>query len=113
METPKYLQVLWNYKWLLLFGAIVAAIAAFFSGFAIVNGAVVSRAQQTWSAATTMLITSDSAHLFEAELPGVPLQQGVTPPQFTNLSETALVYAYIIASDEIQKTVEASVGALD
>jgi hypothetical protein len=113
METPKYLQVLWNYKWLLIFGAVVAAIAAFFSGFAIVNGGIVSRAQQTWSASTTMLLTSESAHLFEAELPGVPVQQGVTEPQFTNLSENALVYAYIISSDAIKKDVEAAVGTLD
>ena len=41
-----------------------------------VNGGLVPRAQQTWSAATTMLLTSESAALFEAELPGVPLQAG-------------------------------------
>ena len=113
METPKYLQVLWNYKWLLLFGVVVAAVAAVFAGFTYVNGQLVPRAAQTWSASTEMLVTSDSAALFQAEVPGVPVQPGVTEPQFAKLSENALIYAYILAGDEIQEKVEASVGTLD
>ena len=113
METPKYLQVLWGYKWLLLFGAIVAGAAAFFAGFTIQNGEVVSRAEQTWDASTTMLITSDSDPIYQAEIPGVPLEQGVSAPQYNDLAESALIYAYIIASDEIQTQVEAQIGTLD
>jgi len=113
METPKYLQVLWGYKWLLLFGAIVAGAAAFFAGFSIQNGEVVSRAEQTWDASTTMLITSDSDPIYQAEIPGVPLEQGVSAPQYNDLAESALIYAYIIASDEIQTQVEAQIGTLD
>jgi hypothetical protein len=113
METPKYLQVLWNYKWVLVFGALVAAVAAFFAGFAIVNGQVVSRAQQTWSAATTMLVTSPADRLYQAEVPGVPIQQGTSDPQVIDLASTALVYAYILSGDMIQDAVEAEIGPLD
>ncbi|MDR7112911.1 hypothetical protein J2X03_002808 [Microbacterium trichothecenolyticum] len=113
METPKYLQVLWNYKWVLAFGALVAAVAAFFAGFAIVDGQVVSRAQQTWSAATTMLLTSESDRLYQAQVPGVPIEQGTSDPQVIDMSSTALVYAYILSSDIIQDAVEAEIGPLD
>ncbi|MEV4687270.1 hypothetical protein [Microbacterium sp. LWH3-1.2] len=113
METPKYLQVLWNYKWVLMFGALVAAVAAFFAGFAIVDGQVVSRAQQTWSAATTMLVTSPADRLYQAEVPGVPIQQGTSEPQVIDLASTALVYAYILSGDMIQDAVEAEIGPLD
>lgn len=113
METPKYLQVLWNYKWLLVFGALVAAVAAFFAGFAIVEGQVVSRAQQTWTAATTMLLTSESDRLYQSQVPGVPIEQGTSDPQVIDMASTALVYAYILSSDMIQDTVEAEIGPLD
>ncbi|MFK4808267.1 hypothetical protein ACI3KX_20570 [Microbacterium sp. ZW CA_36] len=113
METPKYLQVLWNYKWVLAFGALVAAVAAFFAGFAIVEGQVVSRAQQTWTAATTMLLTSESDRLYQSQVPGVPIEQGTSDPQVIDMSSTALVYAYILSSDMIQDTVEAEIGPLD
>jgi hypothetical protein len=113
METPKYLQVLWNYKWVLAFGALVAAVAAFFAGFAIVEGQVVSRAQQTWSAATTMLLTSPADRLYQAEVPGVPIQEGTSDPQVIDMASTALVYAYILSSDVIQDAVEAEIGPLD
>jgi hypothetical protein len=113
METPKYLQVLWNYKWVLAFGALVAAVAAFFAGFAIVEGQVVSRAQQTWTAATTMLLTSESDRLYQSQVPGVPIEQGTSDPQVIDMASTALVYAYILSSDMIQDTVEAEIGPLD
>ncbi|KAF2413416.1 hypothetical protein B1729_09855 [Microbacterium sp. B35-04] len=113
METPKYLQVLWNYKWVLAFGALVAAVAAFFAGFAIVEGQVVSRAQQTWTAATTMLLTSESDRLYQSQVPGVPIEQGTSDPQVIDMSSIALVYAYILSSDMIQDTVEAEIGPLD
>lgn len=113
MDTPSYLQILWRYKWFLLFGAVVAAAAAFLAGFTLQNGQLVTRAQQTFSATTTMLVTSENARLFQAEAPGVPLQEGVSEPQIANLAESALIYAYIISGDYIQGEVEATTGALD
>ncbi|MEZ3159178.1 hypothetical protein AB1K54_01385 [Microbacterium sp. BWT-B31] len=113
MDTPKYLQTLWQYKWLLLFGAIVAAVAAFFAGFAIQNGQVVSRAETTYSAATTMLVTSPNDTLYQAEVPGMPVQEGMTQPQEIDLAQNALLYAYLISSDTILQDVEAAIGPLD
>ena len=86
METPKYLQTLWSYKWLLAFGLIVAIIAAFFAGFTITNGQVESRAVKTFSAGTTVLVTSPSDTLYQAQVPGQPVEQGVTAPQELDLA---------------------------
>ena len=78
METPKYLQTLWSYKWLLAFGLVVAIAAAFFAGFTITNGQVESRAVKSYTAGTTVLVTSPSDTLYQAQLPAQTVEQGVT-----------------------------------
>lgn len=113
METPKYLQVLWNYKWLLAFGLLVAIVAGFFAGFAIVNGQVESRAVRSFSAGTTVLVTSPSDTLYQAQVPGREIQEGVTAPEPLDLSQSAQIYAYIVTGARIRDAVEAEVGALD
>lgn len=113
METPKYLQVLWNYKWLLAFGLLVAIIAGFFAGFAIVNGQVESRAVRSFSAGTTVLVTSPSDTLYQAQVPGREIQEGITAPEPLDLSQSAQIYAYIVTGARIRDAVEAEVGALD
>ena len=113
METPKYLQTLWSYKWLLAFGLIVAIIAAFFAGFTITNGQVESRAVKTFSAGTTVLVTSPSDTLYQAQVPGQPVEEGVTAPQELDLANAAQIYAYLVAGETIKDQVESQVGALD
>ncbi|WP_431801932.1 hypothetical protein [Microbacterium sp. bgisy203] len=113
METPKYLQTLWAYKWLLLFGAVVAAAAAFFAGFQIQDGQVVSRTAKTYSAATTMLVTSPTQSMYQSETQAETVPEGGTPPVNADLAQSALLYAYMITGDEIRSEVEASVGPLD
>ena len=113
METPKYLQTLWSYKWLLAFGLIVAIIAAFFAGFTITNGQIESRAVKTFSAGTTVLVTSPSDTLYQAQVPGQPVEQGVTAPQELDLANAAQIYAYLVAGETIKDQVESQVGALD
>lgn len=113
METPKYLQTLWAYKWLLLFGAVVAAAAAFFAGFQIQDGQLVSRAAKTYSAATTMLVTSPTQSMYQSEIQGQSVPEGDTPPVNVDLAQSALLYAYMITGDEIRGDVEAAVGPLD
>ena len=81
METPKYLQTLWSYKWLLAFGLIVAIIAAFFAGFTITNGQVESRAVKSYTAGTTVLVTSPTDTLYQAQIPSQPIEQGVSAPE--------------------------------
>lgn len=113
METPKYLQVLWNYKWLLAFGLLVAIVAGFFAGFAIVNGQVESRAVRSFTAGTTVLVTSPSDTLYQSQVPGREIQEGVTAPEPLDLSQSAQIYAYIVTGARIRDAVEAEVGALD
>ena len=113
METPKYLQTLWSYKWLLAFGLLVAIVAAFFAGFSITNGQVESRAVKTFSAGTTVLVTSPSDTLYQAQIPGQPVDPSVTAPEPLDLAEAAQIYAYLVAGQIIEDEVVAGVGALD
>ncbi|KRE25931.1 hypothetical protein [Agromyces sp. Soil535] len=113
METPKYLQTLWSYKWLLAFGVVVAAIAAFFAGFTVTNGQVESRAVKSYTAGTTVLVTSPSDTLYQAQIPGRPIEEGVTPAEPLDLSASAQIYAYIVSGARIRDHVESEVGQLD
>lgn len=113
METPKYLQTLWSYKWLLAFGLIVAIIAAFFAGFSITNGQIESRAVKTFSAGTTVLVTSPTDTLYQAQVPGQPVDPTITPPQQLDLAGAAQIYAYVVAGQTIEDQVVAEVGSLD
>ena len=110
MEVPKYLQILWSYKWLLLVGLVVAVIAAFLAGYTWRDGAIESRATSTYSASTTVLVGSDNQPLYQAEIPGQPIQEGTTAPVQQDLTSTAVVYAYLISGTEIQSAVEEIIG---
>jgi len=113
METPKYLQTLWSYKWLLAFGLVVAVVAGFFAGFTIVNGQVESRAVKSYSASTTVLVTSPGDTLYQAKLPERQIQEGVIPPEPLDLSQSTQIYAYIVTGAGILESVETAVGPLD
>ena len=113
METPKYLQTLWSYKWLLAFGLIVGIVAAFFAGFSITNGQIESRAVKTFSAGTTVLVTSPTDTLYQAQVPGQPVDPTITAPQQLDLAGAAQIYAYIVAGQTIEDQVVAEVGSLD
>ncbi|MET4157303.1 hypothetical protein [Agromyces sp. PvR057] len=113
METPKYLQTLWSYKWLLAFGLIVAVVAAFFAGFTITNGQVQSRAVQSYTASTTVLVTSPNDTLYQSQVPGQTIEEGVTAPEPLDLAASTQIYAYLVSSEEIISEVEASTGELD
>ena len=113
METPKYLQTLWNYKWLLAFGLVVAIVAAFFAGFTITNGQIESRAVKSYTAGTRVLVTSPTDTLYQAQIPAQPIEEGVTAPEPLDLSAATQIYAYIVSGARIRGEVEAGVGRLD
>ena len=113
METPKYLQTLWSYKWLLAFGLVVAIIAGFFAGFTIAEGEVESRAVKSYAASTTVLVTSPSDGLYQAQLPGREIQEGVTAPEPLDLAQSTQIYAYLVTGAQIRDAVEAEIGPLD
>jgi hypothetical protein len=110
MDTPRYLQILWSYKWLLAVGVVVAALAGLFAGFTISNGQIVSRAEATYTSATTLMLQSEHPTLFQAQIPGQEISQTTTPAQAQNLTDSAVIYAYLASSDEIKKRVEGVVG---
>jgi len=112
MDVPKYLQVLWRSKWFLLVGAVVAAVAAFFAGFTIMDGKVTSRAVQSYTAATTLLISGEADNMYQAVVPGQPLVEGQTQPESVDLTSKAILYAYVISGLEMRAQVEDQVGEL-
>ncbi|MFD4422584.1 hypothetical protein ACFWN7_13930 [Agromyces sp. NPDC058484] len=113
METPKYLQTLWSYKWLLAFGLVVAVVAGFFAGFTIVNGQLESRAVKSFTAGTTVLVTSPSDTLYQAQVPERAIQEGVVPPEPLDLAASTQIYAYLVTGAGIRGAVETAVGPLD
>lgn len=110
MEVPTYLRILWKSKWLLLVGALVAAVAAFFAGFTVNNGDIQPRAEQTYRAGTTVLLNGPDQPLYQAVIPGQEIQEGVTSPENVDLTNRAILYAYLISGQEMRTTVESQIG---
>lgn len=110
MEVPKYLQILWNSKWLLLVGILIAATAGFFAGFKIDSGEIVPRAEQSYVSSTTVMISSQTQPLYQAVIPGQPLVEGQTQPTDVDLTSKAIIYAYLVSGQEMRTTVEDSIG---
>jgi hypothetical protein len=112
MDLPVYLRVLWLYKWLLAVGLILAIVAGFAAGFSLKDGALESRSEKSYSAAATVLVSSKSNPLFQAEIPGQQLTEGVTAPTPVDLSQATVVYAYLVSGSEIRTAVEEQLGEL-
>ncbi|WP_396667308.1 hypothetical protein [Microbacterium sp. R86528] len=110
MDVPRYLQVLWESKWLLIVGAVVAAVVAFFAGFTITDGEVKSRATVEYSAETTLLLSNPTADMFQAVIPGQQLVEGQTQPEQVDLPSKAILFAYILSSSPVQSEVESQIG---
>jgi len=109
MDIPQYLRILWAQKWLLLVGLVVAAIAGMFAGYTITDGTLTSRVTPSYRAASTVLVGSASQPIFQAE---TPVTEGTALPQTRDLTQTAVVYAYLFAGEEIRADVEAQLGPL-
>ena len=112
MEVPKYLQILWNSKWLLLIGLLIAALAGFFAGFKIDNGEVVPRAEQVYTSSNTVLISSQTQPLYTAVIPGQALVEGQTQPTDVDLTSKAILYAYLVSGKDMRASVEGTIGDL-
>lgn len=110
MEVPKYLMILWKSKWLLLVGLVVAVIGGMFAGFTLENGQLVSRTEQTYTARTTVLVDSTTQPLYQAVIPGQQVVEGTTPPTDVDLTQKAILYAYLVSGEQIRTGVENTVG---
>ncbi len=112
METPKYLVILWQSKWLLLVGLVVAVIGGLLAGFTIVNGQLVPRAEQSYTAGTTVIVSSKTQPMYQAVVPGQKLVEGQTLATDVDLASKAILYAYMVSGLDMRKGVESQIGAL-
>jgi hypothetical protein len=112
MEIPRYLQILWQYKWFLALGILISLLVGIAAGYRLEGGQLVSRAESSYSASVTMLLGSERESLFEAEIPGQTIQEGATAPIRRDLAATAVVYAYLVTSTEMRDLIEEQVGEL-
>ena len=120
METPRYLQSLGRQKVLLIVGLVVAVAAGLFAGFTIDDGQVVPRAEKTYTAMTTVNLSGPHPYVFQTEIPAAsaevpegtdqPLISGEAQP--IDLTDSAVLLAYLAASDQTIGMVEDELGPL-
>ena len=112
MEIPRYLQVLWSYKWLLALGVVLAIVAGAAAGYTLKDGRLEPKGTTTYTASTTVLLTAPTQSLVTAVVPGQSIQDGTTAPQQRDLPSLAVLYAYLITGQENVAAVEAQIGEL-
>lgn len=113
METPRYLIVLWKSKWLLLVGLVVAIAGGMVAGFTVVEGQLVPRSEQTYTASTTVIVSSNTQPMYQAVIPGQTIVEGQTLATDVDLASKAILYAYLVSGLEMRQSVEDEVGTFD
>lgn len=123
MQQPTYLRRLLNQKVLLIIGFVVALVAGLIAGFTINDGQIEPRATRSYMAASTVLLTAPQSDIFQTEIPGVApvIPEGTDPaaalvapePTPVDLSSSAILLAYLAASDEIVDATAAAVGGFE
>ncbi len=120
METPRYLQILARQKILLIVGLVVAIAAGLIAGFTIKDGAVAPRAERTYTAMTTVNLSGPQPYIYQIEVPaqgeaipeGTDQQLIVRESQQIDLTDSAVILAYLAASNQTVDMVEAELGPL-
>src|SRR5690554_699080 len=112
MDVGLFFKAVFRHKFLLVLGILASVGAALFSGFTLEKGTFDLRAEQEYSASTTVMLSNPTQSLFSSELPPRPLIEGQTPGDSRDLSETAVIYAYLVGSDTIRDLVVQQVGPL-
>ena len=125
MQQPTYLRRLLNQKVLLIIGFVIALVAGLIAGFTITDGQIEPRATRTFTASSTVLLTSPQSNLFQTEIPGVTptIPEGTDPatvqglvaaePTPIDLTNSAILLAYLASSDEVKDTVADAVGGFE
>ncbi|MBF0672930.1 MAG: hypothetical protein IR160_10140 [Salinibacterium sp.] len=112
MDVGLFFAALFRHKILLALGILVSLGAALFSGFTLEKGTFDLRADQEYSASTTVMLQTPRQSIFSSEIPPRPLIEGQTPGDSRSLADTAVIYAYLISSDGIRDLVEQQLGPL-
>lgn len=123
MQQPTYLRRLLNQKVLLIIGFVVALVAGLIAGFTITDGQIEPRATRTFMASSNVLLTAPQNDLFQTEVPGTAqvIPEGTDPatvqelsaPIPVDLTNSAILLAYLASSDEIVDATEAAVGGFE
>lgn len=125
MERPTYLRRLLRQKILLIVGAVVAVVAGLLAGFTIVDGQIETRVVRSYTASATVLLSAPDPTYYQVEIPGsvqtlppvdpaAPVQQTIQQaPVPIDLSNSAIILAYIASSDQVIDGVAAKVGGLE
>jgi hypothetical protein len=92
-------------------GIAVALLAAFVTAFRVETLSLEPRVHQQYRADTQLLVT-DPTSVFSTKTAPQVLTDGQTPPQPKSISDLTVVYAYLVQSGEIRKTVESEIGPL-
>ncbi|MET0781292.1 MAG: hypothetical protein ABWZ16_07220 [Microbacterium sp.] len=123
MQQPTYLRRLLNQKVLLIIGFVVALVAGLIAGFTITDGQVEPRATRAFMASSTVLLTAPQNDLFQTEIPGTAqvIPEGTDPatvqevsaPIPVDLTNSAILLAYLASSDDIVDATAAAVGGFE
>jgi hypothetical protein len=123
MQQPTYLRRLLNQKILLIIGFVIALVAGLIAGFTITDGQIEPRATRTFMASSTVLLTAPQNDLFQTEVPGTAqvIPEGTDPatvqeisaPIPVDLTNSAILLAYLASSDEIVDATAAAVGGFE
>jgi len=120
VETPRYLQLLGRQKVLLIVGLVVAIAAGLIAGFTLKDGAVAPRVDRTYTAMTTVYLSGPQPYVYQIEIPaqGEPITEAtdqqviVRPTQEIDLTDSAVILAYLASSNQTVDMVEAQLGPL-
>lgn len=98
---PTYLLVLWRCKLLVVASAVLAVIVATAVHFTVTDEGLTLRGDREHSAAVTVLLGGGPRNPYAAQIPGVERVPGVEDDQFSDLSNTAVIYAYLASGEEV------------
>jgi hypothetical protein len=106
------LAFVWQYKWLLIVGLVVALGAGVSAGYKVENLSFDSRASASYATQTTVLLSSPRTSAYQAVVPGQVLLENETPTTSVDLAKTAVIYAYIASGSATRDIVADEIGAL-
>jgi hypothetical protein len=110
---PAYLLVLWRCKLLVVASAVLAVIVATAVHFTVTDEGLTLRGDREHSAAVTVLLGGGPKNPYVTQIPGVERVPGVEDDQFNDLSNTAVIYAYLASGEEVRAAVIEQAGPLE
>lgn len=95
-------------KLLIALGVLVAVAAGLFSGYSISSSGLEPRTAPVYAGSSTIILTNPALSLYAAQMGQSTDASAV--PQDANLSQLAMIYAWVVSGDEIREATERTVG---